>query len=281
MMKLIEDLKIACDARNMSDKTQHNYIHPVTLFIKYHNGKEISVDSISKYHAHLKKEMGYATATMKLHACAIRFFLRTVLKREDLVSSMPSIKQTYSLPFVLSKREVKNLIGSALNKNHKMILSVLYTCGLRMSELLSIRLCEIDFDRKEILVHGKGRRDRFVPINDNVAAMIKDVTADLKYNDFLCTTIRRGQLDHSKRRMCSRSISMIINQCAKRAGINKRTYPHLLRHSLATHLLEDGVDIRYIQVLLGHTSILATSHYTHIAKMPNNLVAMNINYLFE
>jgi site-specific recombinase XerD len=281
MMKLLEKLKNACDAKNMSDKTQINYIHPVTVFLEYHGKKEITADSILRYHAHIKKDMKFATATMKLHACAIRFFLRNVLNREDLVSSMPSIKQTYSLPFVLSKNETKRLIRSALNKNHNMILSVLYTCGLRLSELLSIKLCEIDFDRKEILIHGKGRRDRFVPINDHVAELIKECTSDLKYNDYLCTTIRRGNLDHSKRRMCGRSIACIINQCAKRAGITKRTYPHLLRHSFATHLLEDGVDIRYIQVLLGHTSILATSHYTHIAKMPTNLVAMNINYLFE
>lgn len=281
MMKLIEKLKNACDARNMSEKTQVNYIRPVILFLQYHKEKEITSETVEKYHAYLKRDKKFATATMKLHACAIRFFIRNVMGREDLVSAMPSIRQTYPLPFVLSKNEVKRLIGSALNKNHKMILSVLYTCGLRLSELLSIKLCEIDFERKEILVHGKGRRDRFVPINDNVSALVKDCTSDLKHNDYLCTTIRHGCLDHSKRRMCGRSIACIINQCAKRAGISKRTYPHLLRHSLATHLLEDGVDIRYIQVLLGHTSILATSHYTHIAKMPTNLVAMNINYLFE
>jgi len=281
MMNMIEKLEIACDSKNMSEKTRINYTYPVKCFIEYHGTKDITPESITKYHAYLKREKGFATATMKLHACAIRFFIRRVLNREDLVSSMPSIKQTYSLPFVLSKSEIKRLIWSALNQNHKMILSVLYTCGVRLSELLSIKIREIDFDRKQILVHGKGRRDRFVPLNDNVAAIIRECTSDLKCNDYLCTTIRRGRLDKSKRQMCSRSISCIINQCSERAGITKRTYPHLLRHSLATHLLEDGVDIRYIQVLLGHTSILATSHYTHIAKIPSNLVAMNINYLFE
>lgn len=278
---MIEKLETVCDSKNMSEKTRLNYVYPVKCFLKYHGTKEITAGSIVKYHAHLKRGMGFATATMKLHACAIRFFLRKVLNREDLVSSMPSIKQTYSLPLVLSKNEVKRLIGSALNSNHKMILLVLYGCGLRLSELLSIKIHEIDFDRKEILVHGKGRRDRFVPISDNMSAIIKENIKDLKHTDYLCTTIRRGALDKNKRRMCGRSISCIINQCANRAGITKRTYPHLLRHSLATHLLEDGVDIRYIQVLLGHTSILATSHYTHIAKMPSSLVSMNINYLFE
>lgn len=278
--ELVEDLKDACAARNMSDKTQLNYVRPVTLFLKYCN-ESITEKTILKYHANLRKKMGYSTATMKIHACAIRFFLRNVLNREDLVCSMPSIKQTYPLPIILSKDEVKRLIYSTLNKNHRMILSVLYSCGLRLSELISIRLREIDFDRKEILVHGKGRRDRFVPLNDNVSDLIKECTSDLGYNDYLCTTIRKGKLDKTKRKMCCRSISCIINQCAKRAGIIKRTYPHLLRHSFATHLLEDGIDIRYIQVLLGHTSILATAYYTHIAKIPINLVAMNINYLFD
>lgn len=281
MMKQINKLKMVCNAKNMSDATQVNYIHPVELFIEYLNGRDITPDLIMEYHSVLKVKMNYATATMKLHACAIRFFLRNVLNREDLVSSMPSIRQTYSLPIVLSKQEVKRMIFSALNENHKMILSVLYTCGLRIAEILAVKICEIDFDRSEILVHGKGRRDRFVPMNDNVAKLIKENTADLGPKDYLCTTIRSGKLDKSGRLMCSRSIACIINQCAKRAGINKRTYPHLLRHSVATHLIEDGVDIRYVQIFLGHTSILATAHYTHIAKMPRNLVSPNINYLFD
>lgn len=102
-----------------------------------------------------------------------------------------------------------------------------------------------------------------------------------KPKDHLCTTIRRGPLDKSGRLMSKRTIGKIVENCAKKAGITKRVYPHLLRHSVATHLIEEGVDIRYIQVLLGHSSILATSHYTQIATMPSNTMECKTNYLFD
>lgn len=280
MKQHMEDLEIVLDASNMSDRTKENYIRPVKLFLNYINSNEITSKSLLKYQAHLKRKK-YKPSTMKLHTCAIKYFLRKVLNREDLANSMPSIRQGYNLPIILSKNEVKRIIGSALNDTHKMILLILYTTGVRLAELLSIKIGDIDIDRKEILIHGKGRRDRFVPINDNVINLIKNTTSDLKYKNHLCTVIRKGPMDKTRRRMSFRTIGKIIENCSDRAGITKRVYPHLLRHSIATHLLEDGVDIRYIQVLLGHTSILATAGYTHIAKMKHNVIDLNINYLFD
>jgi integrase/recombinase XerD len=182
-MNYLEALKTACDASNMSERSKENYTHPLEMFLTWLNGREITPEAITEYHAKLKR-IGYETATMKLHACAIRFFLRNVLKREDFVSQMPSIKQVSKLPVVLSKEEVKYMIGSALNNTHKTILTVLYSCGLRLSELLSIKMREIDYYRKNIVIHGKGRRDRFVPINDKIIEMIKKNMGDLKPNDF-------------------------------------------------------------------------------------------------
>ena len=278
----IETLKIHCSANNFSDRTTENYIYSVECFLKWleKSKKEIDRESIYEYHSVLKKKK-FETATIKLHACAIRYFLRSVLNREDLVSSMPTVKQVSKLPVVLSKEEVKRMIGSALNQTHKMILTILYSCGLRCEEMLSIQIRDIDFDRKNILIHGKGARDRFVPIGPKVISLIKETISDLKPKDYLCTSIRRGALDRSGRLLSKRTIGKIVENCAQRAGITKRVYPHLLRHSVATHLIEDGVDIRYIQVLLGHSSILATSHYTQIATMPNNVMECKTNYLFD
>ena len=282
MMKQIEKLRIHCSANNFSEKTSENYVRPVELFLNWLENKkrEIDRESLFEYHAVLKKK-GYETATIKLHACAIRYYLRSVLNRNDLVSSMPTVKQVSKLPVVLSKEEVKRMIGSALNKTHKMILTVLYSCGLRCEEMLSVRLMDIDFDRKNILIHGKGSRDRFVPIGPKVISLIKETIVGLGPKDHLCTSIRRGPLDQSGRLLSSRTIGKIVENSARRAGITKRVYPHLLRHSVATHLIEDGVDISYIQVLLGHSSILATSHYTQIATMPNNTMECKTNYLFD
>ena len=276
MMKQLEKLKITCQAKNFSDRTTGNYLRPCRLFFEWLNKekKEINRDAIYEYHAKLKT-YGYDTSTIKLHACAIRFYLRTVLNREDLVSSMPTIKQISKIPIVLAKEEVKLLINMAGNPIHETILLVLYTCGLRLSELLNIRMSDIDYYRKNILIHGKGRKERFVPILDDVISKIKTHFSKLKPFDFLCTTI------NGERKMSSRTIGMIVEKCAKKAGINKRVYPHLLRHSFATHCIESGIDIRYVQLVLGHTSILATAQYSHVASIPELKNIDNLSYLFK
>lgn len=280
MMNPIENLIAELEGRNYSDKTIKNYVAYCNKYLKRINkkGLEINPESLKDYSYSIKKK--YSTSTAKLNICALRHFVINVLNRPELTSVLPSIRQESKLPVVLSKEEVKKLIDSTLNSIHKTILTFLYCCGVRIGELLLIKMGDIDFDRKLVLVHGKGKKDRFVPINDTLANLIKTNMGHLKYNENFCTTTRHDRF-HKPRKICSRTVAKIINQCAERAGINKRTYPHLLRHSLATHLIEDGIDIRYIQILLGHTSILATSHYTHIARMPNNLIDCKINYLFE
>ena len=275
MTKQLEKLRIALEARNMSDRTTGNYIEPCRRFLTWLSDekKEITPDSISEYHSSLKRS-GFATATMKLHSCAIRFFLRSVVKDESLVSSMPTIRQVSTLPVVLAKEEVSSLIAAAKNKTHEMILLVLYTCGLRLEEMCTVKIKDIDFYRKTMLIHGKGRKDRFVPVMPQVLEKIKDCISKLSPNDYLTTTI------NGHRKMSSRTVGKIVSNCAGWAKINKRVYPHLLRHSYATHCLESGIDIRYIQVMLGHSSILATAQYTHIARMPEARNDLNLAYLF-
>jgi site-specific recombinase XerD len=276
MMKQTENLRIALQAMNMSDRSSENYYSACDMFFNWleKNKLEINRDTLFKYHAKLKNS-NYSTASMKMHACAIRYYLKNVLNRNDLIAEMPSIRQVSKLPVILSKEEVKELISKAGNKIHETFLLVLYTCGLRLKEFENIRMMDIDFYRKNILIHGKGRKDRFVPVIDEVLAKIKENFSDLKPKDYLYTSMDRTH------RLSSRTIGNIINQCAAKAGINKRVYPHLLRHSYATHCLEDGIDIRYIQLLLGHSSILATSQYTHVASMPEIKNRTNLSYLFN
>jgi integrase/recombinase XerD len=273
MMKQIERLKIELNARRMSEKTINNYMRPCVLFLEWHKSNKITEKSISEYNSKLRSN-GLATATMKLHACSIRFFIRNVLKKERLAKSIPPIRQQSKLPVVLSKEEVKRLLDSTENKIHKTILTVLYTCGLRLMEIINIKMGDIDFSRKNIIIHGKGSRDRFVPIGDKTAELIKENMSHLSYDKYFCST------QDGSRQLSDRTIGKLVENGARKAKINKRVYPHLLRHSRATHLLEDGVDIRYIQLLLGHTSILATAQYTHVAAMPNEKLEKNTDYLF-
>ncbi len=273
MLKQIKRLKIELNARNMSEKTILNYTRPCTLFLEWHKGKPITEESVSEYSSNLRTS-GYSTATMKLHACSIRFFIRNILKKEKLARSIPPIRQQSKLPVVLSKDEVKRILEKTPNAIHKTILFLLYTSAARLTEFTNIKIGEIDFDRKNIIIHGKGRKDRFVPIDNRIIDMIKSNMGHLNYNDYFCST------QNGSRQLSVRTIGKLIENGARRAKVNKRVYPHLFRHSRATHLLEDGVDIRYIQLLLGHTSILATAQYTHIAAMPNKKVDKNTDFLF-
>lgn len=281
MMQLIEKLKEELLGRNYSQRTVANYCSIVGEFYQWidKNNRELNPDSLKSWCLSLKQK--YQTATVKLKICSLRYFVINILNKPEYIQYLPTIRQESKLPIVLSKKEVKSLIGAALNETHKMILTILYVCGLRLTEILSIKIGDIDFDRKTILIHGKSKRDRFVPVDDRTIALIKKTISDLDYNDYLCTTIRKGPLDRSGRKMAPRTIGAIVKNCARRAGIKKRIYPHLLRHSIATHLIEDGVDIRYVQILLGHVNILCTSHYTHIAKMPNDIMTCKTSYLFD
>jgi site-specific recombinase XerD len=277
MLQLIKNLKEELEGRNYSDKTVISYCNYCNNFLNWLGDKEMNEKNIKKYSLSLKKK--YSTSTSKLNICAIRHMFINIMDKPELATFLPSIRQESRLPVVLSTGEVRRLINSALNDSHKTILMVLYSCGLRLEELLKIKIKDIDFDRKNILVHGKGKKDRFVPVEESVLNLINKNMGDLNPNDYFCTNIKRCR-EKSKRCMCRRTIAAIVSQCAERAKIKKRVYPHLLRHSVATHLIESGVDIRYIQVLLGHTSIMSTSTYTHIASIPNSISSSKFNYLF-
>lgn len=271
------ELKNELEGRNYSVRTVKSYCCYVGEFIKWLKGKELTGDLIKKYCLSIKKK--HSTSTTKLKLCAIRHWLINVLNMPQLSPYIPSIRQESKLPVVLSEKEVQNLIGSALNDRHKMFLSVLYFCGLRLEEFLKIKIQDIDLDRKTILIHGKGKKDRIIPICSGLIKTIQKNTKKLKYNHYLCSN--EPNRNHKLRQLSSRTISAIVKQCADRAGITKRVYPHLLRHSVATHLIENGADIRYVQLLLGHTSILSTSHYTHLTINNNVVIDDKINRLYN
>lgn len=274
MMKQIEKLKTRLFAQGMSPKTIRCYCDYCTNFIKWLDGAEIDFDSTTNYSAYLRGN-GYASSTAKLHACAIRFFIKNVLKRPDIAEAMVPLKQHSRLPAILAKEEVKELISKANNPIHETILLVLYSCGLRLTELRTIRMRDINFVRKNILIHGKGGKDRIVPLNDSVAEKIKKHFSHLKPGDGFCTTL------DGKRILSARAVALIVSHCAEKAKINKHVHPHMLRHSYATHCLESGIDIRYIQLVLGHTSIFSTAHYTHVACMPEVKNDANLSFLFK
>ena len=186
---------------------------------------------------------------------ALNFFYRHVL-HEPFEEDIPLAKKKERLPVVLSRDEVQRMIELTKNQKHRLILMFLYYAGMRLSEVRNIRWEDIDFDRDGIHIKvAKGEKERVVFLHEK----LKRALLDIRRSKGFILISQRG------RRYSPKTIQIIVSNASKRAGIGKRVTPHTLRHSFATHLLEAGADIRYIQQLLGHKNLKTTQIYTHVA----------------
>ena len=195
-----------------------------------------------------------------------------MLKQYDLPYShlkLPEIKRQNALPVVLSKQEVFSMLKCCELLKHKMVIALLYGCGLRCFELRNIRIRDLDFDRQQLhIVQGKGKKPRYVPMSVHLIRGLKKYIASEKPQDWLFngqpTGRAGGDLDS---RYSQRGVQWVIKQASKKAGIRKDVSVHTLRHTYATHLLEDGLDIMSIKDLLGHARIETTLVYLHVAQL--------------
>jgi integrase/recombinase XerD len=192
---------------------------------------------------------------------AVRFFCEHVLHDRALAGSVPSPKRARELPGVLSTDEVRRLLCAFSNPRHRLMALLLYSAGLRVGELVRLRPGDLDPDRRLIRVrHGKGRKDRYTLYSDAAADAVSSYRSLFAPREWLFPGARPD------RPISARSVQKVISAAARRAGIEKRLTPHTLRHSFATHLLEQGVDLRHIQELLGHASPSTTQIYTHVSQ---------------
>lgn len=200
------------------------------------------------------------------------YSLRYAYRMEGLMDkhiAMPSIKHDKKLPVVLSKREMKLLLETPKLQKHRLLLGLLYGCGLRCMEVRSIRLVDLDFDRKMLHVRqGKRRKDRYVPLSEVVIKQLKTYISKRRPEDWLFNgkPIGRAGGDFDAR-YSQRGIQWIIKHTAQKANIHKPVSVHTLRHTFATHLLEDGLDIVTIKELLGHSRIDTTMVYLHVVQL--------------
>jgi len=190
---------------------------------------------------------------------ALKILFQAVLRSPELAQAIPRPKREKHLPTVLSKEEIARLIAAARNPKHRLMLMLLYSSGLRVGEVVRLRIDDIDVDRGLVRVRdGKGGKDRHTLLSSKALAVLR------AYRDmFGCQQwVFEGGRDG--RHYTVRSVQHVVQQCAVRAGIARAVTPHTLRHSFATHLLEAGTDLRYIQELLGHGSSRTTEIYTHV-----------------
>ncbi|MEJ2268082.1 MAG: tyrosine-type recombinase/integrase [Nanoarchaeota archaeon] len=226
----------------------------VDKFLKYSSDIGINEKTFKQYI--LEKLSKQNPSTVAKDLFAIKFFFENILKQNV---EIPKPKRNKVIPNILSIKDIKKMFNSTNNPKHKLILKLLYGTGLRVSEIVNLKKSEINFEENLVkIVLGKGKKDRFVKLPESIKDELKNYSkiGDSKY---LFESNRGGKLT-------IKSIQKIVSNSAKKARIKKRVYPHLLRHSFATHLLEQGTDLRIIQKLLGHSSIKTTQIYTQISQ---------------
>lgn len=250
LVKLNDELEL----RNYSKQSIKSYLYYVEKYLEYSKLKGINEDSAKDY---LRKQLQTKNpATVSLISSAVQFFFKEILK-QDVYFVKP--KKNKTIPDILTVDEIKGLIEYTNNPKHKLIVKLLYGTGLRVSEIVNLKKQDINFEENLIKINlGKGKKDRFVKLPESLSEELLNFSkiGDSKY---LFESQRGGKL-------ASKTIQLILSNNAKKAGIKKRVYPHLLRHSFATHLLEQGTDLRLIQKLLGHSSIKTTQIYTQISQ---------------
>lgn len=260
--RMLEELQ----RRNYSQRTIESYLHAVGDFAR-HFGKspdQLNQEHIRQYQLHLIEDRKFATNTIVARIAALRFFFVKTLRRPYQREDLPSPKRPKRLPTVLSQQEVARLLDAADGLFHYAILMTLYATGLRRAELCQLRVSDVDSPRMVIHVHkGKGNRDRDVPLSPKLLETLRTYWRWKKPRTWLFPS--RGIPDADKP-ITVKTVYFAVRQAAKRAGLQKRISPHTLRHSWATHLLENGADLRTIQMLLGHADLEHTTVYLHISQ---------------
>jgi integrase/recombinase XerD len=254
-------LKGAIKLRGFSSKTAGNYERCLAVFLKRfpHDPNKITPKDCQSHLLYLIEKRGLAASTVNLHREALRFFFQDVLKIADPFSDIKRLKEPHKLPRVLSREEVFKLIHGTVNAKHRLLLSVAYAGGLRLAELVALKWADIDFERDIIFIRkGKGSKDRIVMLSPKIKNEIECYLVHVKPKLYLFESSKGGPLH-------PRTAQSVFEQACDRAGIEGRLGIHSLRHSFATHLLEGGTDLRYIQALLGHQSSKTTEIYAHVA----------------
>jgi integrase/recombinase XerD len=256
------------ERRNYSDTTRRAYLLGVEQFAKHfdRSPEHLGLNHIRDYQVHLFRVKRLKPATVAVRLAALRFLFVAVLKRRWTVAETPYPKRPDSLPIVLSQDEVARLIDAALTPLHRAVLMTLYATGLRRAELTRLKVSDIDIERMAIhVLGGKGRKDRDVMLSPKLLDELRQYWRSLKHKPR--TWLFPGGRWHSRTEqpMTDKVVWYACEQAAKRAGIDKPVHPHTLRHSFATHLLEAGVDLRTIQLLMGHSDLKATTVYLHLS----------------
>jgi integrase/recombinase XerD len=255
--RMIEDMTI----RKFAPKTQHDYVQRIKNFAAFlgRSPDTATFEDVRRYQLHLAAS-GVSVPTINQTVSTLRFFFKVTLGRPEIVEHTHAIHEARKLPVVLSPEEVARLLDAAPGLKYKAALSVSYGAGLRATEVVSLKVSDIDSKRMIIRVEqGKGRKDRYVMLSPHLLDLLRTWWKAARPRGWLFPGRDPAQP------MTTRQLNRACHAAAQMAAISKRVSLHTLRHSFATHLLEQNTDVRVIQVLLGHSRLDTTALYTRVA----------------
>ena len=250
-------------SKRYSHNTIKTYSEALTTFLKFNNDKnitEITNNDVISFNNNYILKNRYSASFQNQVINAIKLFFQIIQNKKINLEILHRPKREKKLPNVLSKEEVKAILNASNNLKHRTMLSLTYACGLRCGEVLNLTIKDIHSDRNLLLIkQGKGKKDRIVPISEKIIEMLRDYYKTYKPKTWLF----EGQLENTP--YSERSFQQILKLALSKTNILKPVTLHWLRHSYATHLLENGTDLRFIQELLGHSSSKTTEIYTHVS----------------
>jgi integrase/recombinase XerD len=259
----IERFKQWMRSKRYSESTIATYSEALKSFLVFYRDKavaEITNEDVIVYNNEYILKNNLSASYQNQVTNAIKLFFQTIRNTKMIVDKIHRPKRAKVLPNVLSKEEIKLILNAHSNIKHKAMLSMIYSCGLRRSELLHLKFSDIDSNRNIVLLkNAKGKKDRIAPLSPKILQILREYYKDYKPAVWLFEGQIKGEQYSEK------SLQSVLKQALQKTGITKPVTLHWLRHSYATHLLESGTDLRYIQELLGHSSSKTTEIYTHVS----------------
>lgn len=248
-------------ARNFAPKTIYNYEQALIKLARHYKKSPLGMttEEIEKYVLYLLEVEKLAPATINLYIGAFKSFFAIVEPTNNVMKSIGQVKNAKKLPIVLTVEETAKMVEYTDNIKHRAMIALLYSSGIRLSELVNLRPCDIDGKNQLVhVVRGKGGKERYTVISDHALKTLRDYYIRYRPQMYLFEGPRHKQYS-------LRTVGKVVAKAAKRAGILKNVTPHTLRHSLATHLLEQNINLCTIQKLLGHSDVKTTTIYTHVS----------------